>query len=169
MLQNLINSLDRTQLLAAINDDSVSVDTLRSALFHCLNGATPAPTAAPVAPLAAAKTTKAAAAAARAAIAAAVPAAPVAVPAPIAAPAGATSAAEPADAIVAALAASGAGFAVANVIDAGAAHKVTRSMASSAIKRAVTAGTLFGAGKLRFKRYGATLAIATAASTTGRG
>lgn len=154
MLNALIQSLTRDQLIVALADPSVTDDTLRAAVLHCANGAA---TVAPVAPPPLAP--NASDAAKRKAKKDAAKAAPVA-----------PAAQSPADAVVSALAASGNGFAVADVIAAaGGESVVTRSQASSAIKRAVKAGTLFGAGSRRFTRYAATAAIATAASIASRG
>lgn len=158
MLQNLINSLNREQLLACLNDPSVTDTALKAAVLHCAtsahgsNGAAEAPTTAPTA-TAPAKPAKPATAA-TAATAAATPAK-----------------VSPGDTTVTALVGAGVGFAVADVIAAGAglSPPVTRSQASSAIKRAVKAGTCFGAGTRRFTRYAATQAVATVMSNEARG
>ena len=162
MLDKLVSTLTRDQLLAAITDPSVTDDTLRKALIHCLNGSA-APVAAAVAPphskkakapkaaLVAVLTAEQIAAQARAAIARTAPAVPAAPSA--------------ADAVVGALLASGAGFAVADVIAAGGG---TRSQVGTAIKHAMKAGTCFRAGERRFTRYAASEAVAAAASTGAR-
>lgn len=74
----------------------------------------------------------------------------------------------PIDAVVKALASSGVGFAVADVV-AGAGNNISKAQAAGAIKRAMLQGVLKNHGDRRWSRYGATAAIAKAASQAARG
>jgi len=154
MLNKMISELTRPQLLAILSDEeAVPTETLKAMVFVGLGGEpTPAATPAPAAPKAKAPKAKAPKAKAPKAAAPAAPAA--AKPSP-----------EAINVAIEAFATNQMGFAIADLATA---SGLSKGRCKTAVKNAMAAGTLFNAGDRRFSRYGATQAIAQAASDAAR-
>lgn len=155
-LKDVIFRMSKDQLLDCLKDPSICDDALRSAVFVLVGGnpedLAPSNGAAVVAPAASAPVAAAAPKPAKGRKTAA-PAAPVA-GAPDAVTTGLLALAQQLGAV-------GKGFALSQVVTVTGA---TRSQCQRALKNAVAAGQIHGAGDRRFSRYGLTAAIATAQS-----